>query len=77
MSAIRQHEALAQAHDGISAVVAPLDDAGLQRPTRCQSWLVADLLFHVLCDAQQALVALASPAPGPAGVDPQSARRCW
>jgi hypothetical protein len=33
-----------------------LGDADLQRPTRCRGWLVADLLFHVLCDAQRALV---------------------
>jgi hypothetical protein len=69
MTAIRQHEALAQAYDGITAVVTRLDDADLQRPTRCRGWLVADLLFHVLCDAQRALVALASPAEGPADTD--------
>ena len=49
--------------------VAGLDDAELQRPTRCRGWLVADLLLHVVCDAQRALVALASPAAGPADVD--------
>lgn len=64
-----QHIALAQAYDGIIRVVADLDDGDLQRPTGCRGWLVADLLFHVLCDAQRALVALASPAPGPADVD--------
>jgi hypothetical protein len=69
MTAIRQEEALAQAYAGISAVVRPLDDAALQLPTRCRGWLVADLLFHVLCDAQRALVALASPVAGPADVD--------
>ncbi|KAB1915882.1 maleylpyruvate isomerase N-terminal domain-containing protein [Micromonospora sp. AMSO31t] len=77
MTAIRPHEALAQAYDGITAVVTPLDDAGLQRPTRCRGWLVADLLFHVLCDAQRALVALASPAPGPADVDDVSYWRAF
>ncbi|WBC13117.1 maleylpyruvate isomerase N-terminal domain-containing protein [Micromonospora sp. WMMA1998] len=77
MSPIRPHEALAQAYDGITAVVAPLDDADLQRPTRCRGWLVADLLFHVLCDAQRALVALASPAPGPADVDDVSYWRAF
>ncbi|MET8910317.1 maleylpyruvate isomerase N-terminal domain-containing protein [Micromonospora sp. NPDC004551] len=77
MTAIRQHEALAQAYDGITAAVTPLDDAGLQRPTRCRGWLVADLLFHVLCDAQRALVALASPAPGPADVDDVSYWRAF
>ncbi|WP_319463530.1 maleylpyruvate isomerase N-terminal domain-containing protein [Micromonospora sp. RTP1Z1] len=69
MTAIRQHEALRQAYDGITAVVSRLDDAALQTPTRCRGWLVADLLFHVLCDAQRALVALASPVDGPADVD--------
>ncbi|MGQ5260680.1 maleylpyruvate isomerase N-terminal domain-containing protein [Micromonospora sp. ZYX-F-536] len=69
MTAIRPDEALAQAYDGITAVVDGRDDADLQRPTRCRGWLVADLLFHVLGDAQRALVALATPAAGPADVD--------
>ncbi|SBT49657.1 maleylpyruvate isomerase N-terminal domain-containing protein [Micromonospora auratinigra] len=64
-----QHIALAQAYDAITRVVTDLADADLQRPTRCRGWLVADLLFHVLCDAQRALVTLASPAAGPADVD--------
>ncbi|MFF0368746.1 maleylpyruvate isomerase N-terminal domain-containing protein [Micromonospora sp. NPDC005087] len=69
MSAIRPAEALAQAYDAITGVVDGRDDTDLQRPTRCQGWLVADVLFHVLGDAQRALVALASPADGPADVD--------
>ncbi|TDB75999.1 maleylpyruvate isomerase N-terminal domain-containing protein [Micromonospora sp. KC723] len=69
MTPIAQHEALAQAYQGITDVVSRLDDADLQRPTRCRGWLVADLLFHLLCDAQRALVALASPADGPPDVD--------
>ncbi|TDC57390.1 hypothetical protein E1258_22155 [Micromonospora sp. KC207] len=77
MTAVSQPEALAQAYAGITAVVAPLDDAGLQRPTRCRGWLVADLLFHVLCDAQRALVALASPADGPADSDDVSYWRAF
>ncbi|GIJ81048.1 maleylpyruvate isomerase N-terminal domain-containing protein [Micromonospora phaseoli] len=63
------HLALANAYDGITNAVAGLDDGDLQRATRCRGWLVADLLLHVLCDAQRALVALASPADGPATVD--------
>ncbi|MCW3813863.1 maleylpyruvate isomerase N-terminal domain-containing protein [Micromonospora sp. DR5-3] len=72
-----QHIALAQAYDGITRTVADLDDADLQRPTRCRGWLVADLLFHVLCDAQRALVTLASPADGPADVDDVSYWRAF
>lgn len=69
MTAIRPDEALAQAYDGITAAVGHLDDAGLQRATRCRGWLIADLLLHVLGDAQRALVTLASPVDGPADVD--------
>ncbi|MGN9775117.1 maleylpyruvate isomerase N-terminal domain-containing protein [Micromonospora sp. H33] len=65
----QQHIALAQAYDGITRIVADLDDADLQRPTRCRGWLVADLLLHLVGDAQRALVALASPADGPPDVD--------
>ncbi|CCH21900.1 maleylpyruvate isomerase N-terminal domain-containing protein [Micromonospora lupini] len=69
MTEIQQDQALAEAYDGITAVVDDLDDAHLQRATRCRGWLVADLLLHVLGDAQRALVALASPVDGPADVD--------
>ncbi|GAB3795042.1 maleylpyruvate isomerase N-terminal domain-containing protein [Micromonospora zhanjiangensis] len=68
-TAMPEHRALAEAYAGISRAVGDLTDADLQRPSRCRGWLVADLLFHVLCDAQRALVALASPADGPADVD--------
>jgi len=60
---------LSAAYGGITAVVAPLAGDDLLRPTRCRGWLVADLLFHVLCDAQRALVTFASPADGPSDVD--------
>ncbi|WP_431892912.1 maleylpyruvate isomerase N-terminal domain-containing protein [Micromonospora haikouensis] len=77
MTAVSQPEALAQAYAGITDVVVPLDDTGLQRPTRCRGWFVADLLFHVLCDAQRALVALASPTDGPADCDDVSYWRAF
>jgi hypothetical protein len=60
---------LAAAYGGLTAVVSPLTDRDLLRPTRCHGWLIADLLFHVLCDAQRALVTFASPAPGPSTAD--------
>ncbi|WDZ85979.1 maleylpyruvate isomerase N-terminal domain-containing protein [Micromonospora cathayae] len=69
MVEIRQHEALAEAYAGVTAVVGALDDADLQRPTRCRGWLVVDLLLHLTGDAQRALVTLASPADGPADTD--------
>ncbi|MEU8180576.1 maleylpyruvate isomerase N-terminal domain-containing protein [Micromonospora sp. NPDC049044] len=69
MTAIRPDEALAQAYDGITAVVGDLDDAGLRRATRCQGWDVAALLLHVVGDAKRALDALATTVDGPADVD--------
>ncbi|WP_406106537.1 maleylpyruvate isomerase N-terminal domain-containing protein [Micromonospora globbae] len=69
MTAVAQHEAMAEAYEGVTAAVAGLTDADLQRPTRCRGWLVYDLLFHLLCDAQRALVTLTTPAAGPADVD--------
>ncbi|MFC7547117.1 maleylpyruvate isomerase N-terminal domain-containing protein [Plantactinospora sp. GCM10030261] len=68
---------LAAAYAGITDVVVGRDDSDLQRPTRCHGWVVADLLFHVLCDAQRALVTLASPARGPADVDAVSYWRAF
>ncbi|GIG89030.1 maleylpyruvate isomerase [Plantactinospora endophytica] len=61
--------ALGAAYDRITSTVDGLADADLLRPTRCRGWLVVDLLLHLVLDAQRALVALASPAVGPADVD--------
>jgi hypothetical protein len=57
---------LRQAYDDISAVARSLDERSSWQPTRCAGWCVRDLLFHHLGDAQRALVALATPADGPA-----------
>lgn len=43
-------------------VVEDLDEEALLTPTRCRGWCVADVLFHLLVDAQSLLAALASPA---------------
>ena len=52
---------LEQTSAGITAVVAALPDDDLRRPTRCSGWTVADLVYHLLLDAQRALVTFASP----------------
>jgi hypothetical protein len=57
--------ALDRAYGSFTAVAGGLDRRDLLRPTRCHGWLVVDLVFHLLCDAQRALVALATPHPGP------------
>jgi hypothetical protein len=58
-------DAFERAYGGISDLAAGLSRADLLAFSRCHGWVVADVLFHLLCDAQRALVALASPAPGP------------
>ena len=61
--------ALRAAYSGLTTVVADLDDFGLLLPSGCRGWTVSDLLLHVSLDAQRALVALNTPADGPADVD--------
>jgi uncharacterized protein (TIGR03083 family) len=46
-----------------------LDEDELARPSRCRGWSRADLLFHMLLDAQRALVTFATPAAGEPDVD--------
>jgi Mycothiol maleylpyruvate isomerase N-terminal domain len=62
-------ETLARAYGRITEADTTLDNTALVRPTRCTGWSLVDLLFHVLFDAQRALVTFASPAAGPADVD--------
>ena len=62
-------EALAVAYGELVDVVASLDDGDGWRPTGCVGWAVRDLTFHLLGDAQRALVAFATPAGRPADTD--------
>jgi hypothetical protein len=54
-----------------------LDDRAGWRPTHCAGWCARDLVFHLLGDAQRALVALHTPAAGPSDVDAVSYWRGW
>jgi uncharacterized protein (TIGR03083 family) len=47
----------------LSEVVAALDDAAFARPTRCDPWTVADLVFHVAMAMRRLPGMLAAPAP--------------
>ena len=49
--------ALGEQHAELAALLDRLDDAGWQRPTRCQGWAVADVVLHL---AQTDELALAS-----------------
>jgi uncharacterized protein (TIGR03083 family) len=61
--------ALRIAYSDLATIAATLDEPDAWRPTRCAGWVVRDLLLHLLGDAQRGLVALATPAAGPADRD--------
>ncbi|MFC9927759.1 maleylpyruvate isomerase N-terminal domain-containing protein [Streptomyces sp. NPDC127190] len=65
------------AYEALSAVVAELGDEESWLPTDCTGWAVRDLVFHCLGDAQRALVALHTPASGPADRDAVSYWQEW
>ena len=57
---------LGAAYRDLSAVLSSLTDAEGFEPTGCAGWTAVDLGFHLLSDARRALVALNTPAAGPA-----------
>lgn len=63
------HGALSEAYRGVSRVALALGPVDMLGPTRCAGWSVADVLFHLVRDAQRGLVALAAPAPRHGDVD--------
>ena len=72
MKPVEREEAVAAldaAYGAVDEVAASLTQDELLTSSACRGWLVADLLFHMLLDAQRALVALNSPVPGPADTD--------
>jgi hypothetical protein len=62
-------EVLADSYRRWSATVADLPAAAYLRATGAEGWCVLDLLHHQLSDAQRVLVALHTPADGPADTD--------
>ncbi|MDP9072721.1 MAG: maleylpyruvate isomerase N-terminal domain-containing protein [Actinomycetota bacterium] len=61
--------ALSVAYRDLAQFAAWLDEPASWRPTGCAGWAVRDLVFHLLGDAQRALVAFATPASRPADRD--------
>jgi hypothetical protein len=57
---------LTTAYRDLSAVLSSLSADEAWEPTGCAGWTPVDLGFHLLSDARRALVALNSPAAGPA-----------
>lgn len=60
---------LVEVYAAVADHAAALGDEGLAEPSRAAGWSRKALLVHQLLDAQRALVALATPVPGPADVD--------
>lgn len=61
--------AMTAAYRGLTDTVAGLAEPELLRPTRAAGWAVVDVLYHVMLDAQRALVALATPEERTADTD--------
>ncbi|MFD0369825.1 maleylpyruvate isomerase N-terminal domain-containing protein [Streptomyces sp. NPDC059071] len=51
-----------QAWNALRAAVAGLADEDFARPSGCTGWLVRDLVCHLVIDAQDVLITLATPA---------------
>jgi uncharacterized protein (TIGR03083 family) len=68
---------LKAAYDALSRALENLDDGALLRPTLCSGWVVGDLVFHHMLDAQRALIAFATPSDEPPDVDFVSYWRPW
>lgn len=60
---------LADVYAGVTRMAERLDRNRFDVPSGCPGWTVRELLFHLLLDAQRALVALAVPVPEPADTD--------
>ena len=68
---------LSTAYRELSGVLGSLTRAEGWEPTGCDGWTVVDLGFHLLSDARRCLVALNTPAEGPADTDAVDYWRSW
>ncbi|HEV2639047.1 MAG TPA: maleylpyruvate isomerase N-terminal domain-containing protein [Actinocrinis sp.] len=70
-------EVLKAAYGAFADVVRGMTDEVSWLPTDCVGWMVRDLVFHTLADAQRALVALHTPAARAADRDAVSYWTDW
>ena len=70
-------ELLGSVYGDLSALVADLRPEEGWQPSGCAGWSVLDLTQHLLDDARRGLVALATPADGPATTDAVAYWRSW
>jgi len=68
---------LRDAYSAFGRAVQTLDEDQSWVTTGCQGWVVRDLTYHCLADAQRGLVALHSPSHTPADRDAVSYWRDW
>lgn len=61
----------------LAGVLGSLSGSEAWEPTGCAGWSVVDLGFHLLSDARRCLVALNTPADGPADTDAVDYWRAW
>ena len=76
-SPTRPVDLLRTAYGDLSGVLLSLAPADAGTPTGCEGWAVLDLAHHLLADARRGLVALATPADGPATTDAVGYWRAW
>lgn len=77
MARVDGYQVLDSSYRTLLAAITRLDEGAGWRNTRCAGWTVRDLVHHLWSDAQRALVALHTPAAGPADVDSVSYWRPW
>jgi hypothetical protein len=68
---------LTTAYRDLAGVLGSLAPDEAWEPTGCAGWSVVDLGFHLLSDARRCLVALNTPAEGPADTDAAEYWRAW
>ncbi|MCC8338067.1 maleylpyruvate isomerase N-terminal domain-containing protein [Streptomyces sp. R1] len=57
-------DAFTRSWSALLAAVAGLSDEDFARPSGCTGWLVRDLVCHLVIDAQDVLITLATPSAG-------------
>jgi Mycothiol maleylpyruvate isomerase N-terminal domain len=70
-------QVLRAAYEAFADAVSVLGEEESWLPTGCTGWAVRDLVFHCLGDAQRGLVALHTPAAGPADRDAVTYWQDW
>ncbi len=68
---------LRTAYGDLAELLGGLTPAEQWRPTGCAGWTPVDLGWHMLADARRGLVALSTPAAGPADTDAVAYWRAW